>query len=103
MIGLFIVATLAVWRATLLITEDEGPFSVFSWLRDHIDPMQKTWLGRGINCAWCVSWWAGAAAAAWLWTFNWIDGSLTPLWWFGLSGGSIVLTYVATWMTTRRH
>lgn len=99
---LFIVAVLAVWRATLLVVEDEGPFSFFSWLRDHIDPTQASWTGRGLNCQWCVSFWAGAAAATHLWYFGWIDGSLLPLWWFGLSGGSVLLSNLTVWMARRR-
>lgn len=99
---LFLGSVLAVWRATVLITEDEGPFGIFAWLRDHIDPNQKTWVGRGWNCAWCISWWAGLIVALWLWYFSWIDGSLIPIWWFGLSGGTVGITFVTSWLTRRR-
>lgn len=99
---LFVISTLAVWRAVLLIVEDEGPFGVFAWLRDRIDPQQATWMGRGWNCQWCVSWWAGAVASIWLWYFGWVDGSLIPLWWFGLSGGSILFSNFTVWQARRR-
>lgn len=98
-----VVAILAVWRATVMVTEDEGPFSVFARLRDHLDPYQKTWVGRGINCPWCVSWWVALVAATWLWYFGFIALPTLPLWWFGLSGGSGALTTITVWMQTRRH
>lgn len=87
----FIAAVLATWRASLLVTDEEGPFGAFQWIRDHLDPYQKTWLGRGLSCTWCVSWWAGLVAAGWLWAFGYLDAALIPIWWFGLSGGAILV------------
>lgn len=97
---LFVIAAFAVWRAALLVTEDEGPFGLIAYLRDRIDPHQKKWYGRGIRCVWCVSWWAGAATAAWLCYWGWLDVTLTPLWWFGLSGSAIAINQ---WATTPRR
>lgn len=54
----FIVAILAAYRVAVMVSREEGPFSVFSNLRGHLDPNQETWLGRGINCAACVSIWS---------------------------------------------
>lgn len=90
---LLILGILAVWRATLLITEssEEGPFGLFSAIRDKIDPKQKTWLGRGIRCVWCVSWWSGLVMALWLCLWGITDWWLLPLLWFGFSGGAIAL------------
>lgn len=99
---LFVVGVLAVWRAAILITEDEGPFSAFAYIRDHIDPHQKTWVGRGLNCAWCVSWWAGLIATLWLWAFSWLDASLIPIWWFGMSGGAILLHGTLAYLSRRK-
>lgn len=98
---LFIVAVLATWRATLLITDssEEGPFELFAIVRDRIDPEQKTWIGRGIRCVWCVSWWAGLVCALWIWGFAGIQDWMIPLWWFGVSGGVIALH---NWSTRRR-
>ena len=88
---LFTFATLAVWRATYMVVEDEGPFGVFRWVREHVDQYQKTWVGRGLNCMWCVSWWTALAATLWLWYFGWVDGTLIPIWWFALSAGSCII------------
>jgi len=89
-----IVTILAVWRASLLITEEEGPFGIFTMIRNRTDPYQKTWIGRGINCVWCVSWWAGVAAASWLCYFGVIGLFAIPVWWFGTSGGAVLLQAV---------
>jgi hypothetical protein len=53
----FIIATLAAYRLAVMIAREEGPFSIFSELRGRIDPNQATWIGRGLNCAACVSVW----------------------------------------------
>lgn len=53
----FIVAILASFRVAYAITREEGPFSVFATVRGRIDPDQRTWVGRGLNCAACVSVW----------------------------------------------
>lgn len=55
-----IVATLAVYAVAFMIARLDGPFGVFTWLREHIDPAQNTWLGRGWNCPVCLSFWIGA-------------------------------------------
>lgn len=54
---LFILATLAAYRVSYAITREEGPIGVFAFMRGHIDPNQRTWLGRGLNCVLCISFW----------------------------------------------
>lgn len=53
----FIVAILAAYRVAVLIAREEGPFSMFATIRGKVDPNQTSWLGRGLNCAACVSFW----------------------------------------------
>lgn len=53
----FIVAILAAYRLAVMVAKEEGPWSVFSNIRGHLDPNQATWIGRGLNCAACVSVW----------------------------------------------
>lgn len=60
----FIIASLATHRLIRLVMADEGPFGVMQWLRDHADPDGKTWVGRGLNCPWCLSFWIGPFCAA---------------------------------------
>ena len=55
--------TLAVYRAAHMVAVEEGPFGVFDELRKRIDPAQKTWLGRGLNCILCASFWLALPAA----------------------------------------
>lgn len=52
-----IVLTLAAYRVTHMIVREEGPGGVFEKIRGKIDPNQKTWIGRGLNCPLCVSFW----------------------------------------------
>lgn len=59
----FVVAALAAYRLSYLVAREEGPFGVFAAIRGHIDPQQKTWIGRGINCTVCVSFWLALPAA----------------------------------------
>jgi hypothetical protein len=58
-----IVIALAVWRVSRIIVREDGPFDVFAKLRGAIDPSQKTWIGRGLNCIACVSFWLALVAA----------------------------------------
>lgn len=93
---LFVVGVLAVWREALMITEEEGPFSGLAILRDKIDPHQKTWVGRGIRCLWCVSFWMGLIYSLWVWYFGQLPLWAVPIWWSGLSGGAILLQNYST-------
>lgn len=67
----FVMVTLAAYRLAYLITREDGPFDIMAWLRGKIDPLQKTWIGRGLNCILCVSFWltgigAIVVGASWL-------------------------------------
>lgn len=58
----FIVMTLAVWRLTKIVNEEEGPFEIFKYIRASFPTDGKRgWIGRGIYCFWCVSFWFGLA------------------------------------------
>ena len=59
----FIVLTLAVYRVAHLITREDGPLDLFAKLRGWLDPHQQTWIGRGLNCILCVSFWLGLLGA----------------------------------------
>lgn len=62
--GLFILVSLAVHRVSFLIAWEEGPFGIMAWLRGKIDPNESTWLGRGLHCIRCISFWISLAGAA---------------------------------------
>jgi len=59
-----IIAALAIFRLVRLIIAEEGPFSLMLKLRGRLDPDQRTWLGRGLNCPWCLSFWLGPLLVA---------------------------------------
>ena len=62
--GLFILVSLAVHRVSYLLSYEEGPFGIMSWLRGKIDPNESTWLGRGLHCIRCISFWISLIGAA---------------------------------------
>lgn len=81
----FVIVVLAVWRVSVIIAQDEGPFSVFERVRGRIDPNQSTWLGRGVRCVGCVSFWVALVALILLDIPN-------PIWvWLGVAGGAMLI------------
>lgn len=78
---------LATYRLAYLVTREEGPFSLFERLRSRVDPTQATWVGRGLNCLWCVSFWL-----AWLVVLLDPEARRTlPLSALSAAGGALVL------------
>lgn len=59
----FVLVTLAVYRVAHMIAIEDGPFDVFAKIRGRFDPDQKTWVGRGLNCTLCISFWMAGLAA----------------------------------------
>jgi len=72
----YLLMAAIVYRLTLLIVYDEGPFGVCRRLRSAIDPAQRTWIGRGITCPLCVSFWlalpGGLILQQDVWYLNWL-------------------------------
>ena len=94
---MFALAVLATYRIARMLAMEEGAFGMFLWARDRIDPQQKTWLGRGLNCPLCIGFWIALGFTLILW-FQ--QGLLTPfpihrseflLTWLGLAGAAAVL------------
>lgn len=56
-----IIASLATYRVVRLVTIEEGPFSLALKLRGLLDPDVRTWVGRGMQCVWCLSFWIAPA------------------------------------------
>ena len=66
----FLLLALAVYRLSHMVTSEEGPFEAFAKVRDALGGNQQaTWVGRGIICILCVSFWVGilGAVALWFW------------------------------------
>lgn len=59
----FLLAVLAAYRISRIIVLEDGPLDVFARVRGRIDPAQKTWVGRGLACVICVSFWVSLIIA----------------------------------------
>ena len=57
----FFLGVLAAYRVARMIAIEDGPFDIFSTLRDWAG--QKSWLGRGLGCVLCLSFWLAWGAA----------------------------------------
>lgn len=86
---LFLIASLAVFRASLLFSEDEGPFAIFSRMRRSVPA--KTNAGRGIRCSRCWSVWLAAVVTGYLVWLGLVQREWSPLYLFALSGASVLL------------
>lgn len=64
-----IVPALAAYRMGRMVALETGPFALFARMRRHIDPEQKTWIGVGLNCPYCIGLWSGLLFY-WLLVYN---------------------------------
>ena len=67
-----ILAALAVYRISRMITDEEGPFAIFVKVRGLAKP--DTWIGRGLECIMCVSFWIALPIALYIggdWLLTW--------------------------------
>jgi H+/Cl- antiporter ClcA len=64
-----IVSALAAYRMARMMVSETGPFAIFARIRRHIDPQQKTWIGIGLNCPYCMGLWS-SLFFYWLLTYN---------------------------------
>jgi hypothetical protein len=79
-----LLASLAVYRLSRMLTDEEGPFMVFTRLRGLAKT--DTWIGRGLECIMCMSVWVALPVALWVdWSWNWW------LTWLALSGVTVLL------------
>jgi hypothetical protein len=87
----FVLASLAVYRLSRMLSDEEGPFSVFTKLRGI--PKPETWIGRGLACILCLSVWIALPIALWIdWSGDW------ALTWLALSGVTVI---IRKWETKR--
>ena len=80
----FLIAALAVWRLTHLLTAEDGPWDVSVRIRRAAG---EGFFGPLLDCFYCLSIWI-ALPAAWVLHRDLIDGALV---WLGLSGAAILL------------
>jgi len=72
---ILVLSVLAVYRISHMLTREDGPFDIFIGFRHRIG--QHNWIGRGMNCVLCVSFWLSALT-------GFVPGWL--LLWFGIAG-----------------
>lgn len=71
----FVLATLAVWRLTHLVTAEDGPFDVVVRVRASLG---QGVIGRAMDCFYCFSLWVAAPAALFVtrdpveWVMAWL-------------------------------
>jgi hypothetical protein len=80
----FILVALATWRATHLLASEDGPADVVVRIRERLG---ESFLGRLMDCFYCLSLWVAAPAALAV-THNPWDW---PLIWLSLSGAACLL------------
>ena len=82
---LFLMQSLATYRLALLITTEEGPFELAARFRNLF--LSDNWLGRGVRCFYCVSFWV--AMCVFLLSLHPI-GKLIVMW-LGIAGGALIV------------
>lgn len=86
----FLLALLGTYRLSHMIVMEDGPFDVFAGLREKVG--QGTWLGRGLHCVLCISFWLSYLMMIWLWLFTQLlPPGTNIITWLGLAGGCLVL------------
>lgn len=81
----FGVVALGAYRLGYIITQEEGPFGLTERFRNLF--VADNWLGRGVRCFLCVSFWMALLLSLL------IPASLTEhvLLWFGSAGLAVIL------------
>jgi Protein of unknown function (DUF1360) len=80
----FALATLSTWRVTHLLAGEDGPFELLAKFRGLLG---QGWMGRAMDCFYCLSVWVSAPFAL-------LVASDLCSWWFvllALSGGACLL------------
>ena len=54
----YLLAVFAIYRCSIMIAEQEGPFDIFTKFRMFfINRFKQLWIHTGVSCAECVSFW----------------------------------------------
>ena len=86
-----LLAVLAVYRLSHAVAYEDGPADAFTELRARVG--QGHWIGRGLHCPLCISFWLAFVPALVL------DHSLTlPLTGLGI-GGAVLVLHLALYRT----
>ena len=80
----FVICTLAIWRITHLLSQEDGPFDAVIKFRKVFG---QGFFGSLLDCFYCLSLWIAIPFAILLCN-TWIDGIVT---WLALSGAACLL------------
>jgi Protein of unknown function (DUF1360) len=80
----FVVCTLALWRITHLLSQEDGPFDAVIKFRKFFG---QGFFGNLLDCFYCLSLWI-AIPFAFLLCNEWLQGIII---WLALSGGACLL------------
>lgn len=87
---LFLIGTLAVWRASYMVQNEAGPAGIFlrlqAWAAKHEKKAGD--FGDGFYCFYCLSMWISLPVALIL---AWGSIALIILYWLALSAGAIFI------------
>lgn len=87
-IALILVA-LAVYRLSRLIADEEGPWAIFTAIRNLAEP--DTIARRGLECIMCVSVWVALPASIFVTVLGYADPLLWPATWLALSAVTVLI------------
>lgn len=62
----FVIVAFATYRVALLVTSEEGPFRIMERFRNWFT--EPDWIGRGVRCVWCVSFWLALFLSLLVWS-----------------------------------
>ncbi len=79
---------LAAFRLSLVVSKEDGPAFIFRRLR-HSAP-ENSATRQGLSCEWCMSIYAGALIALYMWWLGVFPGREWPLYWLALSAIAII-------------
>lgn len=86
---LLLLQILATYRLALLITTEEGPFELAARFRNLF--LSDNWLGRGVRCFYCVSFWVALFVTGLAYFGVSQPITLRLLMWWGVAGGAIIV------------
>lgn len=86
---IFLVASLVVYRLSLLWALENGPGRIFKKLRNV--PAPKSATREGMKCVHCESLWWSAPVTAFLWWREYIPAWEIPLYWLAFSAVAIII------------
>ncbi len=91
----FLLAVLATYRLSVMLSKERGPGGIFLKLRNWPDPDKNEVIWEGLRCLWCVSVWVAFLVLAFLESTYLVDLpiALLPIVWLAISGAVITIDH----------